>query len=285
MNIDRRIEDDAAIVSGSDVQQEGAYDSSSSDDNDDPLHKQEYTQDDPMSYHYNPHQDDEDEAYVYRHLRGGTEETVTIRRRKIASQHDRVSNDKEKSTTQGMSISTKNKSTTKGDRVVEEATPRSTPLEETIGSDTKIDSTRIRPSKDNFTLEQAKILKPRYSDAVLSCPCCLQIVCMDCQRHERYTNQYRAMFVMNIGVCWDKYVVPEITPQDESKRTRTRRILNQEGRSTEISNGENVSDEDSDNGNEQGVYYSVYCNNCMTEVAALDMKDEVYHFFGCVASA
>ena len=51
--------------------------------------------------------------------------------------------------------------------------------------------------------EQGKIVKPRNSDAVLSCPCCLQIVTMDTQRHERYANQYRAMFVMNIVVRWD----------------------------------------------------------------------------------
>ena len=26
---------------------------------------------------------------------------------------------------------------------------------------------------------------------------------MDCQQHTKYSNQYRAMFVMNIGVDWD----------------------------------------------------------------------------------
>ena len=39
-----------------------------------------------------------------------------------------------------------------------------------------------------------KIVKPRNSDAVLSCPCCLSIVCMDCQQHERYENQYRGEY-------------------------------------------------------------------------------------------
>ena len=37
----------------------------------------------------------------------------------------------------------------------------------------------------------------RHSDAILSCPGCLTTVCIDCQRHEFYTTQYRAMFVMN----------------------------------------------------------------------------------------
>eukprot|EP00978_Attheya_sp_CCMP212_P038413 scaffold190231_cov20-Attheya_sp.AAC.1 len=36
---------------------------------------------------------------------------------------------------------------------------------------------------------------------------------------------------------------------------------------------------------EPEIYYSVYCNNCQTEVAALDMTDEVYYFYGCLASS
>lgn len=37
----------------------------------------------------------------------------------------------------------------------------------------------------------------RQSDAILSCPGCLTTVCIDCQRHEYITTQYRAMFVRN----------------------------------------------------------------------------------------
>ena len=37
-----------------------------------------------------------------------------------------------------------------------------------------------------------QVLKPRNTDAVLSCPCCFNIVCMDCQRHQKYMNQFRA---------------------------------------------------------------------------------------------
>ncbi|XP_042211413.1 E2F-associated phosphoprotein-like isoform X2 [Homarus americanus] len=38
------------------------------------------------------------------------------------------------------------------------------------------------------------------SDAVLNCPACLTTLCMDCQRHAIYHNQYRAMFVFNCNV-------------------------------------------------------------------------------------
>ena len=37
----------------------------------------------------------------------------------------------------------------------------------------------------------------RRSDAILSCPGCLTTVCIDCQRHDYITTQYRAMFVTN----------------------------------------------------------------------------------------
>merc|ERR1712013_957384 len=35
------------------------------------------------------------------------------------------------------------------------------------------------------------------SDAMLNCPACLSTVCLDCQRHEKYKTQYRAMFVLS----------------------------------------------------------------------------------------
>lgn len=43
----------------------------------------------------------------------------------------------------------------------------------------------------------AKQRKGHKSDAVLSCPLCFTTLCLDCQQHERYENQFRAMFVMN----------------------------------------------------------------------------------------
>ena len=48
--------------------------------------------------------------------------------------------------------------------------------------------------------DQAWISKQRQgrrSDAILSCPGCLTTICVDCQRHEYITTQYRAMFVTN----------------------------------------------------------------------------------------
>lgn len=40
-----------------------------------------------------------------------------------------------------------------------------------------------------------------YPDAqILNCPACMTTLCLDCQRHETYANQFRAMFVMNMAV-------------------------------------------------------------------------------------
>ena len=97
------------------------------------------------------------------------------------------------------------------------------------------------------------------TDAILSCTCCFTVVCMDCQRHERYATQFRAMFVMNIHVDWTLTLVY----QDETQQL--------------------VKQNENDNDTKE-LYYSVHCQNCNTQVAALDRVEEIYHFFACLAS-
>lgn len=60
-----------------------------------------------------------------------------------------------------------------------------------------------QPKKQRFTSGQRITGQPQMlpqSDAVLNCPACLTTLCMDCQKHEVYHNQYRAMFVFNCNV-------------------------------------------------------------------------------------
>ena len=120
-------------------------------------------------------------------------------------------------------------------------------------------------------LERAKLLKPRDSDAVLSCPCCFTIVCMDCQQHETYQNQYRAMFVMNI--CLTHKLIYDTHSKQLVELTTTTTTTTQS--KPMALDGDDTAE----------VYYSVHCLQCKTQVAALDMKEEVYHFFGCLASS
>eukprot|EP00727_Mastigamoeba_balamuthi_P009435 m51a1_g5113 hypothetical protein (163) ;mRNA; r:348280-348954 len=86
----------------------------------------------------------------------------------------------------------------------------------------------------------------RRSDATLNCPGCFALLTMDCQRHCKYADQYRAMFVRNCAV-------------DRSERLR-----------------EPGAPEDQ-------FYWRVACEHCGASVGVLD-SDDVYHFFGVFAS-
>lgn len=245
---------DAAIISGSDAAALD-YEHFSSDESSVAPHEsvpresnhqqqqhEEEEEETALKNLYDPNGDDEDEAYVYKHMRGGVEEIVNlqIQQNTKTRQMEDVSNTMQK---------TKN--------------PHS------------LDQT------------QMSILKPRHSDAILSCPCCFQIVCMDCQRHEKYTNQYRAMFVMNIGVDWDNVVYSNEGKDEANIKSNTINnptipdcVVEHEEDQIESSSSRFITNTD----DSAHVYYSVYCLQCKTEVAALGMHDEVYHFFGCLVS-
>mmetsp|Transcript_28432 Transcript_28432/g.57796 ORF Transcript_28432/g.57796 Transcript_28432/m.57796 type:complete len:135 (-) Transcript_28432:31-435(-) len=133
---------------------------------------------------------------------------------------------------------------------------------------------------------------------------------MDCQRHVRYANQFRAMFVMNIGVRWDRrlrwddnagelIVIGSSAAGDhrgaEGMTESSRQVARDEDRPVAIPTDEArlqqhgstkvVGKEGGGEGEEaEIIYYSVHCASCNTEVAYLNMEDEVYHFINCVAS-
>ena len=150
---------------------------------------------------------------------------------------------------------------------------------------------QLQDPSSNPQLQQALLLKPRTSDAILSCPRCFNIVCMDCQQHEKYAGQFRAMFVMNIGVDWNKKIVYD--EQVGELKLSTSVVENDdamqegdnEGRPDKIPH-DTSSEQNTTTRQENGeLYYSVHCSYCQYEVAALDMKDEIYHFFGCLPSS
>ena len=105
------------------------------------------------------------------------------------------------------------------------------------------------------------------TDAVLNCPCCFTTLCMDCQRHERYKNQYRAMFVVNCTVKTHVRVAsPPQPPAQGSKNSKG------QGDSAAAAEGE---------GGE--ILHPVVCAACGTEVGVQD-EEEVVHFFNVLAS-
>lgn len=96
----------------------------------------------------------------------------------------------------------------------------------------------------------------RQSAAILSCPCCLDTVCMDCQQHEVYHNQFRAMFVRNCKVVTTE-VLRTDTSSARAPASRTPPVAE--------------------------VYHPVHCATCNTHIGVRD-ADEVFHFFNVVAT-
>ncbi|KAM9777812.1 E2F-associated phosphoprotein [Neosynchiropus ocellatus] len=133
---------------------------------------------------------------------------------------------------------------------------------------------RKRPSTSSSCSQKRQTASSCNSDAVLNCPACMTTLCLDCQRHEKYRTQYRAMFVMNCTVKKEE-VLRYQTKNDRRSRSQKKRRQNQKsaGASEPTPAGMN-SDE---------IYHPVQCSECSTEVAVLD-KDEVFHFFNILAS-
>ncbi|NXO03033.1 EAPP protein, partial [Rhinopomastus cyanomelas] len=120
------------------------------------------------------------------------------------------------------------------------------------------------------TAQQAKPSAVPNSDAVLNCPACMTTLCLDCQRHESYKTQYRAMFVMNCAVKKEEILKYKKKPKRRNKKMK---------QSKEVSSVQSNPEEEE----EVEVYHPVRCTECSTEVAVMD-KEEVFHFFNVLAS-
>lgn len=130
-------------------------------------------------------------------------------------------------------------------------------------------------------------LKKRESDATLNCPCCLTLLCMDCQRHALYKTQYRAMFVINCRIDYKKKLLHR---DKEQKRQPFKRSKKQKKNSEDNKLGEGMStceQTEAENSTqsfaESDLYHPVHCSSCNTQVALYDIN-EVYHFFSVLAS-
>eukprot|EP00850_Spirogloea_muscicola_P004502 SM000019S05046 [mRNA] locus=s19:661014:661783:- [translate_table: standard] len=107
------------------------------------------------------------------------------------------------------------------------------------------------------------------TDAHLSCPACFTTLCIDCQRHDVHVTQYRAMLVKNCRVAYDEVVKVAAGSEVGAKR----------GRRGGPASASAATAQDQ----EAGVLRPVYCAECGTRVAAMDV-DEVYHFFNVLPS-
>ncbi len=117
--------------------------------------------------------------------------------------------------------------------------------------------------------QQQRHRKAANSDAVLTCPGCFSLLCLDCQRHELYDNQFRAMFVVNCSVATGERLRVPLSKRAARKGGRKRKKGGGGGEQQEAPSVEEGDEE---------TYHPVRCTECSTEVGVYD-KDEVYHFF------
>uniref|UniRef100_A0A0K0D2E6 E2F-associated phosphoprotein n=1 Tax=Angiostrongylus cantonensis TaxID=6313 RepID=A0A0K0D2E6_ANGCA len=131
----------------------------------------------------------------------------------------------------------------------------------------------------------------------LSCPGCMVLLTRDCQRHEIYSDQYRAMFVENCHVKQESLKIEKTGKEKRRERQKMRKIgvdpneqpvlcyyvfiifcwkdTYREGsirheNTAKFTSGFQVQAED--------IFLPVQCAVCSTNVAVLD-HEEVYHFF------
>mmetsp|Transcript_25664 Transcript_25664/g.41022 ORF Transcript_25664/g.41022 Transcript_25664/m.41022 type:complete len:157 (-) Transcript_25664:563-1033(-) len=128
----------------------------------------------------------------------------------------------------------------------------------------------------------------RQSDAVLSCPCCLEIVTIDCQKHARHHDQWRAMFVQNVRVDTSSALRPNGAGvagrgDDTGSRGGGREEGGQQSGRKHAGTGTGTGPEGAAAAAAaaaagEGPYNEVFCETCNTLVGVRD-ADEVYHFF------
>ena len=114
----------------------------------------------------------------------------------------------------------------------------------------------------------------------------MTVLCVDCQRHETYHTQYRAMFSMNTSVNSGEVLrykkkVPKKRrgrkkqrSKPETKKERSR------SRSKSLSRPSDAEMAESD---KEDLFHPVSCKVCQTEVGVFD-SDELIHFFNVIAS-
>ena len=102
-------------------------------------------------------------------------------------------------------------------------------------------------------------------------------VCCDCQRHEKFKTQFRAMFVFNCKINHEenlKYPKNELQKK-KFKKSKLNKVIDS------VSGIEINDEKDSE---KFDLFKPVACLNCNTEIGVYEEKEEIYHFFNVLAS-
>ncbi|RUP43967.1 E2F-associated phospho protein-domain-containing protein [Jimgerdemannia flammicorona] len=130
------------------------------------------------------------------------------------------------------------------------------------------------------TVRTAKDPPVARTDAILTCPMCFTPVCYNCQRHDLYPNQYRAIFITNCHPNRTQRF--RYAPSKGGSRKKTPKKGWKSRGATGEEDGEGQPGEPMDMENSE-VYYPVECDICATQVAMMD-EEEVFHFFNIIAT-
>ncbi|KAF9930401.1 hypothetical protein FBU30_000532 [Linnemannia zychae] len=122
-----------------------------------------------------------------------------------------------------------------------------------------------------------------WTDAILSCPMCLTQLCFDCQQHDIYTHQFRAMFVEHCRVVeTERLRFPNVPKKNNTKTKKA--IKSNDSSSLTLEESKPPEFKPSEDDDMDAVYNPVVCEICNTRVALMD-QDEVFHFFNVIPTA
>uniref|UniRef100_A0A0R3RG21 E2F-associated phosphoprotein n=1 Tax=Elaeophora elaphi TaxID=1147741 RepID=A0A0R3RG21_9BILA len=107
------------------------------------------------------------------------------------------------------------------------------------------------------------------TDAVLSCPACMSLLTRDCQRHELYLNQYRAVFVENCSVVQNEVLFLPRSGKDKQKARKNAAGV-KPNTVVDPANITTLPKED--------LFHPVLCSVCATNVGVYDYE-AIFHFF------
>ncbi|CAH0479935.1 unnamed protein product [Peronospora belbahrii] len=122
-------------------------------------------------------------------------------------------------------------------------------------------------------------------DVMLCCPCCFVTVCMACERHTTYTNQYRATTAINCRVkrgeilTYDASSASNRVPASLPFQKRQNVSTDNDHKTTCTT----TPDQQIANLLQEDEFYSVTCSDCGTMVGVFD-RNQQYHFFNTLPS-
>jgi len=162
--------------------------------------------------------------------------------------------------------------------------------------------------EDESYVKAHNLAKVAKSDAVLSCGRCFAVVCVDCQRHVKYENQFRAMFVLEgrTEILPDKVIkyrkkeltqggkrkaISKVKAQDQptsppnknksKKSAANPTVLTTSTNETPTLPEQEIEEGDFGDPTLYDHYFQVICEACKAEIAVYD-REEVYHFYNVV---